>query len=116
VNSKTIIEFVLAIAGATFISAAFSALTLTVLSYFDLVEIGKALTYSILTLLYLPLFGAYFARHDIPEKLSKSRHLSYILTPLVPILFVSGRFFEGTLLLSMLISMLREMKQSEVKA
>jgi len=98
--------FVLAVIGAIFISAAFSALVRTVVSYFDLPEIGAILTYPILTLVYLPLFTAYFGRYVAAERLKSKRslHALYLLTSMVPALFVSGRYFEGTVLLAIVFS------------
>jgi len=100
------VGFVLAVIGAIFISAAFSAPMRTVASCFDLQEIGTILTYSILALVYLQLFTAYFRRYNAAERLKSNKGLYalYLLTSIIPALFVSGRYFEGTLLLSTVFS------------
>jgi O-antigen/teichoic acid export membrane protein len=105
--NKTIsifVEFVLAITGAIVLSVAFSALTLIVLSGFEVtVEFGRTLVYSVLTLMCLPIFGTYFRRHERMGVL-ESRTVVYAITFLVPMLFAFDRYFEGALLLSVLIS------------
>ncbi len=81
---------------------------LTILSYFNLVDIGRTLIYSIVVILLLPLFNTYFSKYKIMDMLGKSKniiYLIYILAFFVPFLFINKRYIEGTVLLCILLSM-----------
>jgi len=104
-----IINMILAIFGAIFISLVVSYILIFIFSWFKLEDVGRQLTYSIIAVLLVSLFSAYFKRFGVllGDKVlfKKFYHVQYFIIFIIPFLFLNRMHLEGSILLSLLFSL-----------